>query len=109
MDKIQTRASNISKHPGAIDIGVKRKRRTKEEIRAESAKQLLAKEGLEQKKNATIARIAALENQLAKEDADSTEREGRRPQHSTYHSSHSDLFVDEDPLDSGSDFQPVVA
>jgi hypothetical protein len=108
MDKITTRASNVSKHPGVVDGGgVKRKRRTKAEVQADKAKKIAEKDDIEKKKNATISRIAALEGQMEKQDAGAESRlkEGRRPQHS-----HKGAVVehddggDSDALDS--EFQP---
>ena len=81
--KVTTRSSNASKHPGMVNGGsVKRKRWTRAEMEADAAKKELEKVSLNQKRKATISRIAALEDQMVKQDveAQSKSREGQRSQ-----------------------------
>jgi hypothetical protein len=85
MNKMATRASNVSKHPGIVDGGgAKRKRRTKAELEAEKMKKIAKKGDIEKKKKETISRIAVLEAQMEEEDddAESHLKEGQRRQHS---------------------------
>ena len=98
--KVTTRASNAAKHPGVIDGGgVKRKRQTWAEMQADAEKKELEKVSVEKKKTATINRIAALEDQMAKQDIEAKNKlkEGRRP-----HVPH-EVEVDEE---TGSEFRP---
>ena len=85
IDKMPMCASNASKHPGLVDRGGnKRKRRTKAEIQTDAEKKAAKNDNIEKKKLATISRIAALEDQMKKQDADIDDhlKEGRRPQRS---------------------------
>src|ERR1700722_276329 len=101
--KITTRSSNASKHPGIIDGGgVKHKRRTRAEIEADAAKKNEEKVSVEEKKRATIKRIAVLEAQMVKQDAQAS-RDGRCPQ-----TSGKAAKVAADVEETGSEFQPCL-
>ena len=65
--RMQTRPSNLDKHPG--DQVLKKRRRTKEEVQLEKMEKTMEKLRKQQEKEENIKRIADLENSMAKDDA----------------------------------------
>jgi hypothetical protein len=76
MEKLATRPSNASKHPGAIKESTKQKRRSKAEIKAAAKKKTAEKAAAKKKREEMVKKIAALKETLAQEDA--TPRIGMR-------------------------------
>lgn len=77
-NRVTTRASNANKHPGAAEA-LKRKRRTKEEIAQDKAQKEKNRQASNLKKKAELDRIAAIEEKIAADDAESdqTKQRGR--------------------------------
>jgi hypothetical protein len=65
-----TRSKNKNQHPGAVEIAMKRKRRTKAQIEADNAAQEAKNQEKGRKAHDKIKNIANLEGEMAKRDAD---------------------------------------
>jgi hypothetical protein len=76
-----TRAKNADQHPGLI--GPKRKRRTREEIEHDNALLQEKKEAKATSKQASIARVAELEDRMAVNDS-GAEKAYPRDYHGTF-------------------------
>jgi hypothetical protein len=65
----RTRSKNKNQHPGAVDVALKRKRRTKAEIAADNAAEEAKKQYKEKLAHGQIDNIAYLEGKMAEKDA----------------------------------------
>jgi Mg-chelatase subunit ChlI len=65
----RTRLKNKDQHPGAVEIALKRKRRTRDEIEADNAAEKAKKQEKKRKSNDQVTTIANLEGEMAKKDA----------------------------------------
>ena len=65
----RTRLKNKDQHPGAVQVALKRKRRTKAEIAADNAAQAAKKQEKGRTAHEKIKNIADLEHKMAKKDA----------------------------------------
>ena len=65
----RTRLKNKDQHPGAVQVALKRKRRTKAKIAADNAAQEAKKQEKERTAHEQIKNIADLEGKMAKKDA----------------------------------------
>jgi hypothetical protein len=63
-----TRATNVSQHPGLVDK-TKRRRRTKAEMERDRKIKQAEAEALKQKKDTNIRQVARLEDKMAIDDA----------------------------------------
>jgi hypothetical protein len=65
----RTRSKNKGQHPGAPELALKRKRRTKTEMAADRAAQEAKKQEKERMAHEQVKNIANLEGEMAKKDA----------------------------------------